>query len=389
MTMPWPPELVRFVQVGRLADNDVVIDDQRVSGHHAQLVFIEGFEIRIEDRGSSNGTFLNSADRRVTSPTVITDLDTLYFGTLAIPAARLLAGLRAPKTTPGFPPPSADVEFRPEPVAASLPAAAIWNRYGWLIIWLVQAPVIAVLIVAFFGRGIAVPISMANWTAVGNAIVSTTFALALAAVWLGISLAVADAAIGLLPAPRAGEAPLSLFVPFGKRVAVLVAFCAFGCGALLAIVYLGSGLRGQWVLMYFVVSMAALIGLFLGLVIALLAQKPTTIAGVLLAGFIVMAILGGRFLPLPGMKSPIRIAAAATPTRWAFEGLLLLESAEHQAPALRPEWESSLNQDFEERLFPSSSDRMGVRADALALGLMLIGMASLAAFIWAAPPTVP
>ena len=43
---------------------------------------IEGFEIRIEDRGSSNGTFLNSADRRVTGPTTITEADTIYFGTL-------------------------------------------------------------------------------------------------------------------------------------------------------------------------------------------------------------------------------------------------------------------------------------------------------------------
>ena len=66
--MPWPPELVGIVQIGRLADNDIVIDDKRVSGHHAQLVIIEGFENRIEDRGSSNGTFLNSVDRRRDQP---------------------------------------------------------------------------------------------------------------------------------------------------------------------------------------------------------------------------------------------------------------------------------------------------------------------------------
>jgi pSer/pThr/pTyr-binding forkhead associated (FHA) protein len=389
MPMPWPPELVRFVQVGRLADNDVVIDDQRVSGHHAQLVFIEGFEIRIEDRGSSNGTFLNSADHRVTSPTVITESDTVYFGTLAITVARLLAGLRERrKPVPEFAPSSDGSEPMPEP-AAALPASATWNRNGWLAVWLVQAPVFAILIALLFGRDIATPVTMASWTAVGNAITSTTFALAVAAIWLGCSLAVADAATRPLPVPRVGDIPINLFAPFGKRVAVLVSLCALGSVALFAIVYWGSGLSGVWLSMYFVVLMTALIGLFLGLIVSLVAEMPAIAAGVLLAIFIVMAGLGGQFWPLPGMSSPIKFAACASPARWAFEGLLLLESAEHQAPALRPEWESSLNQDFEERLFPANSDRMGVRADALALGSMLIGLAALAAFIWGVPRTRP
>jgi hypothetical protein len=81
----------------------------------------------------------------------------------------------------------------------------------------------------------------------------------------------------------------------------------------------------------------------------------------------------------------VRLVAAFSPTRWAFEGLLLLESAEHQAPALHPEWESSLNQDFEERLFPSRSDRMGVNADLIALGSMLIGLAAMTTFTWSHP----
>jgi pSer/pThr/pTyr-binding forkhead associated (FHA) protein len=390
MTMPWPPELVRFVQVGRLADNDVVIDDQRVSGHHAQLVFIEGFEIRIEDRGSSNGTYLNSTDRRVTSPTVITESDTVYFGTLAITVARLLAGLRErKKPVPEFAPPSAVTEPIPEPPVA-LPAVAVSNRYGWLVVWLVQAPVFAILIVALFGRQVSMPITEANWAAVGSGIASTTFALALAAIWLGSSLAVADAATGPLPAPGAGDVPMKLFVPFGKRVAILVSLCALGCAAIFAIVYWGSGLRGQLALMYLVVLMAALIGLFLGFVVELLAPKRAIIATILLAVFIFMALLGGLLWPLPGMSTPMRVAAAATPTRWAFEGLLLLESAEHQAPAIPAETGEPLSEDLVESLFPSNSEnRMGVRADALALGSMLIGLAALAAFIWGVPRTRP
>ena len=116
-----------------------MVDDQRVSGHHAQLVIIEGFEIRIEDRGSSNGTFLNSADRRVSGPTTITEADTIYFGTLDVPAARLLAGLRERETTaPAFAPPSAVAEPILEPTAAQLPAGADWKRYRWIAVWLTQ-----------------------------------------------------------------------------------------------------------------------------------------------------------------------------------------------------------------------------------------------------------
>src|SRR5260370_32826686 len=77
--MPWPPELTRFVRIGRLDDNDIVFDDSRVSGHHARLIVVAGCQTLIEDIGSSNGTFLNSADRRVTSPTPITESDILYF----------------------------------------------------------------------------------------------------------------------------------------------------------------------------------------------------------------------------------------------------------------------------------------------------------------------
>ena len=65
---PWPPELTTSIRIGRLADNDIVLDDPRVSGHHARLIVVAGFQTLIEDIGSSNGTFLNSADRRSDKP---------------------------------------------------------------------------------------------------------------------------------------------------------------------------------------------------------------------------------------------------------------------------------------------------------------------------------
>lgn len=51
------------VTIGRKMDNDVVIDNLAVSGHHARVVEESGTHF-IEDTGSTNGTYLN--DVRIT-----------------------------------------------------------------------------------------------------------------------------------------------------------------------------------------------------------------------------------------------------------------------------------------------------------------------------------
>ena len=45
--------------IGRKPDNDIVIDNQAVSGHHASIK-VEGDKLVLEDLGSLNGTFVNS-----------------------------------------------------------------------------------------------------------------------------------------------------------------------------------------------------------------------------------------------------------------------------------------------------------------------------------------
>lgn len=44
--------------IGRKPDNDIVLDDQSASGHHARIIQIQAVYF-IEDAGSSNGTFVN------------------------------------------------------------------------------------------------------------------------------------------------------------------------------------------------------------------------------------------------------------------------------------------------------------------------------------------
>ena len=173
--MPWPPEVVRFIRIGRLPDNDIVLDDARVSGHHARLIVVAGSQTLIEDLGSSNGTFLNSLDQRATRTMPLAEADTVYFGTLAVPAARLLAGLREHEAAArDQPPPAAGTE---PPAALRSLASSEENR--WILASLAQAPIFAVLIVLIFGQRAAATITVSSWSSVAQGIAATTFALAL------------------------------------------------------------------------------------------------------------------------------------------------------------------------------------------------------------------
>jgi hypothetical protein len=372
--MPWPVGVVTVVRVGRLGENDVVIDDPRVSGHHARLLVVSGARTMIEDVGSSNGTFLNSPDRRVTRPAALAETDTVYFGTMALPAARLLGECRKQsleQAAPRAAGPTAVSPSKPPPFAAA--ALLEGNRRTALL--LAQAPLIAIMIVLFFGRFGSAPIIPARAATAGQGIASTSFALAIAAIWCGGSLAVAEFASGPLARRSAGRDQAKWLFGGGAR---LVVFCGVECAILLAIVYMGSALKGPPLAMWAMLVMASLLGLLFGLVVTALAPSKAAAVVILLASFICMIAFGGWIWPLPAISPPIRLFAQAMPSRWAFEGLFLLETGATPPPfkntgAERP--------DLGEKYFPVESERMGPRADAAALGSMLIGLAALAAFI--------
>lgn len=55
--------IVRTITIGRAADNDVVLPDEFISSHHAELTITDRNEYSIHDLGSTNGTFVN--DRKL------------------------------------------------------------------------------------------------------------------------------------------------------------------------------------------------------------------------------------------------------------------------------------------------------------------------------------
>jgi hypothetical protein len=67
-------------RVGRQADNDIVLDDRRVSRHHAEVIDRGGRWV-IRDRDSTNGTAVNG---KVTKEAVLKPGDRISFGGLEV-----------------------------------------------------------------------------------------------------------------------------------------------------------------------------------------------------------------------------------------------------------------------------------------------------------------
>lgn len=175
----------------------------------------------------------------------------------------------------------------------------------------------------------------------------------------------------------------------GKRLGIAVALCAAGCTLLLAIVYWGSGFVGPWLAVWLVLVVTSLVGLFFGLLISALCQAWQSAAVAVVISLVPMIALGGLIWPLPNMSPPIKLAASVMPVRWAFEGVLLLELPDHKAPTLAEGPGLLVENDLIESLFPARSERMGARADVMALAAMLIGLAAATVFISTRPQPSP
>ncbi len=140
---------------------------------------------------------------------------------------------------------------------------------------------------------------------------------------------------------------------------------------------MADGLKGPDLAMLGILILAALVGLALGLLIAALTRGTPPATAWMAAGLImaVMVLLAGGSPSRARMEPWLKTAAGAVPSRWAFEGLLLI--------AEKP------GTDLAETAFPAETERMGVTADTLALVAMLIGLAAAATFIARTSSTAP
>jgi hypothetical protein len=225
----------------------------------------------------------------------------------------------------------------------------------------------------------------ATTQAAAATIASGLFWISLAAIWFGLSNAFLSNLLDLtavrsgLSSSGAGE--------LIARLAVLVVLGGLQCTLLWLVAASIAGLQAPAASAIGLLTLASAVGLAIGLLIVCASPFETVAWGAFGAIVVLLWMLGSPTLQLWRVPAA-GIVANASPSRWAFEGLLLLES-DHRAQPTAKEPVGTASGDLAESLFPAASERMGTRADAMALTFMFIGLAAGAAFISTAPEPGP
>jgi hypothetical protein len=250
-----------------------------------------------------------------------------------------------------------------------------WNTA----ILLAQAPIIAALITLVFGpeaSGNDSPDDPAGWTTVAGAVSTVLFDLVLAAVWFGCSNSAREIVGERAIYVRERMINLQLVPYLASKFTVLGGLCCLQCLVLLGIVHWGSGLKGPLVPMFLVLLLASCAGLAVGLLVSSVAKTAEVAIALVPLVILPMLILGGAMQPIHKMNAVMKPLAFLMPSRWAYEGLLVLEAGAR--PKLEPSGpfgRITLGKkpdapDMAEKSFPAESGRSGVAAAIFMLATM-------------------
>jgi ABC-type multidrug transport system ATPase subunit len=190
---------------------------------------------------------------------------------------------------------------------------------------LAQAPAFAILLVLVFGKSLNQDTTNENWMNMSGWVVKVIFQMTLAAIWFGCSNSIRDIVGEWAVYKRERMVNLKLIPYVASKFAVLGALCVIQCVVLLGIVHFGCGLKGNMVLTFFLMMLAAMVGVALGLLISAAAKTTEIAIGLLPLVQLTMVVLGGGMQEIHDMPHLMRWAAQVMPSRWAFEGALLME----------------------------------------------------------------
>lgn len=358
--------------VGRDPACDCVLEFPMISGRHARM-FRSGKEIRIEDLGSANGTFLNG--QRIEGPVAVAAGDLVGLGSYTL--------VLNVDPVPGTDTPAPLAAGRAqEPSGLAQELARLLDPPWRPAALLVQAPVLAIAIARGADVAVAPPASPEGWTALAETVAGLAFRLSLAAVWFGLSSAGLSNLLDVAAIRNGLERGVSRTLLY--RLGLLAALATAQCVVAWGIVATVAGLRSPALPALGLMLLAAGVGAALGGLLRAASPRPALAWAAVPVVILLLGLFGGvRLAPAGPAPAPwARLVSSALPTRWAFEGLLLLESAHHPKAAGS---EPAGDGDLAERYFPADSERMGPTADATALALMLVGLASSTAFIARAP----
>jgi ABC-type multidrug transport system ATPase subunit len=246
--------------------------------------------------------------------------------------------------------------------------ADAWNST----ILLLQAPLLGLLIAGVFGMRTRQVVGPTTWGSVSTAVGMTTFLLALAAVWCGVSNATREIVAERSIYRRERMVGLSRVAYLGSKAIVLAALCLVQCVVLFFAVKFGCALTGNSLVALSAMVLTALAGMAIGLVISASSRSADAAAAALPLVILPMVVLGGSLLPLADLPTPAAYLADLMPSRWGFETLVCDEAA------ARPPAEFSTpagiqRQDMADAWFP----KQGWRARRFVPLLILAGLTTL------------
>ena len=178
------------------------------------------------------------------------------------------------------------------------------------------------------------------------------FGLGLGAVWLGLVAAAVDHVV------RGRPADVATTLALGAGVLVV------SCGVMFGIASAFRGFDGEGFVTTLFLGLTAFTGFLLGRAVIGLTGR-LAVAAAVVAALVLVMLLPVR--PMPEINRAVRWVTAALPTRWSFEGLLLLN--EPRAAA------ESAEASIAEHYFPGDDQQMGTTACVTALLLMAVGLA--------------
>ncbi len=262
------------------------------------------------------------------------------------------------------------------------------DRAGTAIL-LLQAPIIALLVVMAFGRQTNKEVAgdPEVFLEVGAAMSKAVFVMTLAALWFGCSNAAREIVGEWAIYHR--ERMVNLKIPsyVAAKFATLGSLCVIQCVMMLGIAHWGCGLKGEWTAMYGALLLTAFNGIALGLLASAVAKTSEMAIALVPLILLPMIIAGGALTPRSQMIWPD--AAQVLPSRWAFEAALLLEAGERELmPAPKPPpgkpsgaQNAAARIDMADTHFPAEDnknirkDRSGVGTSVIMLGAIFFSLA--------------
>jgi len=178
-------------------------------------------------------------------------------------------------------------------------------------ILLLQAPIIAILIALVFDEATEKTAAL--------------FILVIAAVWLGCSNAAREIVSEQAIFKR--ERMVNLKIPsyLFSKVAVLMLLCVVQCAILAMIVVPAINMESSFLSIFFLLLLTSLPSLLLGLFVSSLVSTSEAAMGLIPLILIPQVVLGGLITFFANMSAFEKVIAAFLTTRWAFEGITILE----------------------------------------------------------------